>query len=54
MKSSKDDNHYEDIAVYIDDLAICMKDPHAFCDTLTEKYKLQGVGPISCQWIYQG
>ena len=50
MKSSKDDNHYEYIAVYVDDLAICMKDPKAFCDTLKEKYKLKlkGVGAISC------
>ena len=49
MKTSKDDNHYEYIAVYVDDLAICMKDPQAFCDTLKEKYKLKlkGVGPIS-------
>ena len=49
MKSSKDDNHYEYIAVYVDDLAIYMKDPKAFCDTLKEKYKLKlkGVGPIS-------
>ena len=41
MKSSKDDNHYEYNAVYVDDLAICMKDPKAFCDTLKEKYKLK-------------
>ena len=34
MKSSKDGNHYEYIAVYVDDLAICMKDPKSFCDTL--------------------
>ena len=27
MKSSKDASHYEYIAVYVDDLAICMKDP---------------------------
>ena len=49
MKSSKDDNHYEYIAVYVDDLVICMKDPQAFCDTLKEKYKLKlkGVGLIS-------
>ena len=48
MKSSKDGNHYEYIAVYVDDLAICMKDPKAF-DTLKGKYKLKlrGVGPIS-------
>ena len=49
MKSSKDDNHYEHIAVYVDDLAICMKDPHGSCDTLKDdyKFKLSGVGPIS-------
>ena len=40
MKSSRDDNHYEYIAVHVDDLAISMKDPKAFCDTLKEKYKL--------------
>ena len=34
MKSSKDENYYEYIAVYVDDLAACMKDPQAFCDTL--------------------
>ena len=34
MKSSKDDNHYEYIAVYVDDLAKCMKDPQAFRDAL--------------------
>ena len=49
MKSSKDGSHYEYIAVYVDDLAICMKDPNSFCDTLKEKYKLKlkGVGPIN-------
>ena len=49
MKSSKDGSHYEYIAVYIDDMAICMKDPNSFCDTLKEKYKLKlkGVGPIN-------
>ena len=41
MKSTKDGNHYEYIAVYVNDLAICMKDPKAFCDTLKEKYKLK-------------
>ena len=40
MKSSKDGSHYEYLAVYVDDLAICMKDPKSFCDTLKEKYKL--------------
>ena len=49
MKSSKDGSHYVYIAVYVDDLAICMKDPTSFCDTLKEKYKLKlkGVGPIN-------
>ena len=49
MKLSKDGSHYEYIAVYVDDLAICMKDPKSFCDTLKEKYKLKwkGVGPIN-------
>ena len=34
---------------FLCDLAICMKDPKSFCDTLNEKYKLKlkGVGPIS-------
>ena len=30
MKSSKDASHYEYIAVYVDDLAICMKDQNPF------------------------
>ena len=49
MKLSKDCTHCEYIAVFVDDLAICMQDPQAFCDTLKEKYKLKqkGVGPIS-------
>ena len=49
MKLSKDGTHYEYIAVYVDDLAICMQDPQAFCDTIKEKYKLKlkGAGPIS-------
>ena len=40
MKLSKDGTHYEYFAVYVVDLAICMQDPQAFCDTLTEKYNL--------------
>ena len=46
IKSSKDGSHYECIAVYVDDLAIYMKDPKSFCDTLKENYelKLKGVG----------
>ena len=49
MRSSWDGTHYEYIAVYVDDLAICMKDPKAFCDALKEEYKLKlkGVGPLS-------
>ena len=37
MKSSKDGTHYKYIAVYVDDLTICMKDPQAFCDTLKKR-----------------
>ena len=43
------DNVYEYIAVYVDDLAIAMKDPKEFTDTLEKKhkFKLKGTGPIS-------
>ena len=41
MKYPKDGSHYEYIAVYVDDLVICMKYPKSFCDTLKEKYKLK-------------
>ena len=46
MRSSKDGTHYEYIAVYVDDLAVCMQDPQAICDTLKKDYKLKlkGVG----------
>ena len=39
---------YEYIAVYVDDLAIAVKDPQAFCNELKKKYnlKLKGVGPL--------
>ena len=49
MRTSKDGTHYEYIAVYVDDLAICVKDPQVFCDTLQQDYKLKlkGVGPLS-------
>ena len=49
MRSSKDGTHNEYTAFYVEDLAICMKDPPAFCDTLKEnnKLKLKGVGPHS-------
>ena len=46
MRNMKD--HYEYIAVYVDDLAIISKDPKLITDTLVNdfKYKLKGVGPI--------
>ena len=49
MKLSKDGTYHECIAVYVDDLAICMQDPQAFCETLKEEctLKLKGVRPIS-------
>ena len=36
MKYSKDGSHHEYIVVYVDDLAIYMKDPKPFCDKLRE------------------
>lgn len=40
---------YEYVAVYVDDLALAMKEPQSFVDLLTNKYKfkLKGTGPIS-------
>ena len=40
---------YEYIAVYVDDLAIVARDPKSICDTLVNKhkFKLKGTGPIS-------
>ena len=42
-------NHYEYIAVYVDDLIIASKDPKAIVDFLVEKhkFKLKGTGPLS-------
>ena len=39
---------YEYIATYVDDLAICTKDPQSIVDLLTKKYKykLKGTGAI--------
>lgn len=39
---------YEYVAVYVDDLALAMKDPQTFVDELKDKYKfkLKGTGPI--------
>jgi hypothetical protein len=41
-------DHYEYIAVYVDDLAIASKDPQSIIDVFTSKYgfKLKGVGPL--------
>ena len=49
MRSSKLGTQYEYIDVYVDDLAICMNAPKAFCDTFKEVYKikLNVVGPLS-------
>jgi Reverse transcriptase (RNA-dependent DNA polymerase) len=45
----KKDNLYEYIAVYVDDLAIAMKDPKELTDILEKqhKFKLKGTGPIT-------
>jgi Reverse transcriptase (RNA-dependent DNA polymerase) len=42
-------NLYEYIAVYVDDLAIAMKDPKELTDILEKqhKFKLKGTGPIT-------
>ena len=42
-------DYYEYIATYVDDLAICSKDPQAIIDKLKKeyKYKLKGTGPLS-------
>ena len=55
MISPKDDNHYEYIALYLDDLAICMKNPKAFCDTLkkTQTERSWTNQLPSWMWIYQ-
>jgi hypothetical protein len=45
----KKGNLHEYIAVYVDDLAIAMKDPKALIDILEKqhKFKLKGTGPTS-------
>jgi hypothetical protein len=45
----KNGNIYEYIAMYVDNLAICMKDPTEVTNALRGKYgyKLKGVGPIT-------
>lgn len=49
IRPSKDRTHYEMVAVYVDDLAIGMKNPEEFLNVLTQKYnfKLKGSGPIA-------
>jgi hypothetical protein len=44
----RDGDVYEYIGVYVDDLAIAMRDPQAFIDVLVNdhKFKLKGTGPI--------
>jgi len=45
---SRVDDHYEYVAVYIDDLAIASKDPKSITDALMNRhgFKLKGTGPI--------
>jgi hypothetical protein len=45
----KKDNHWEYIAVYVDDIAIASKDPNVISQYLenTCKFKLKGSGPIT-------
>ena len=49
MRLNEEHNIYEYVAVYVDDLAIAMKDCDAFISTLKDKYKfkLKGTGTIS-------
>jgi Reverse transcriptase (RNA-dependent DNA polymerase) len=44
----KNNNQYKYIAIYVDDLAIAMKNPNKFKDVLENKhkFKLKGTGPI--------
>ena len=49
IRPAADQSCYEMVAVYVDDLAIGMKDPGSFLCVLTDKYKfkLKGSGPIT-------
>ncbi len=49
LRPCQEHSCYEMVAVYVDDLAIGMKDPESFLNVLTSKYKfkLKGSGPIS-------
>ena len=57
LKPNVEENHYEYIAIYVDDLLIAMKNPKSFIDTLKSKYKLKikGDGPLTyhlgCDYI---
>jgi hypothetical protein len=41
------DDMYDYVAVYVDDLAIAMKNPKEFVDILEKKHKLKSKGTIS-------
>jgi hypothetical protein len=45
----KSESTYENVTVYVDDLAIAMKNPTEFVDILEKKrkFKAKGTGPIS-------
>jgi len=45
----RNNDHYEYVCVYVDDLAFAMKDPSSFVSTLENKYsfKLKGTGELS-------
>ena len=49
MRRNKDYDIYEYVAVYVDDLAIAMKNCDQFISTLKDKYnfKLKGTGTIT-------
>ena len=49
MRKAKEGDIYEYVAVYVDDLAIVMRNPEEFCNLLIDKYKykLKGTGPIT-------
>ncbi|CAJ1953823.1 unnamed protein product [Cylindrotheca closterium] len=48
MRPTTDGSSYEYVGVYVDDLAMAMKDPQAFVDKLIKvyKFKLKGTGPL--------
>ena len=49
LRPNVKENHYEYIAIYVDDLLIAMKEPKTFIDILKSKYKLKikGDGPLT-------